>query len=120
MSEFESITWMDNTLTIHPKDWPDSYDPLAMSIKKWKFILDVLVKNKHVTSLLDGSTNTCALCHKYYSPTCQGCPVYLKTGQIHCLGSPYASMEHAREYETIVTLVKKEIEFLESLQENDA
>ena len=36
----------------------------------------------------NGITN-CALCEMFYRGGCDGCPVFMKTGQIECGGTPY-------------------------------
>jgi hypothetical protein len=84
-------------------------DPLELSIQKWQDILDGKGKQ-------EGSDN-CALCYcynkfdkwhsygtRYNKYACRKCPVYLKTGQQFCVGTPYLF----RPYE--------EVEFLKSLR----
>lgn len=56
------------------------------SIRKWKDILS----GKGV----DKGVKNCPLCQEFYkrnllSLECQNCPVFLKTGEIGCVGTPY-------------------------------
>lgn len=73
----------------------------------------------------------CALCHAFVfdapdEETCLGCPVYLRTGQKDCMGSPYLRAYIARILfdlpggrEAWREAARAELTFLESLREDD-
>lgn len=108
---------------------------LEDSIEKWKMNLSYAEAGtlKHITM----SAITCPLCSLFYrdymeDAPCSGCPVYERSGVEYCKETPYpkalaelnaCKMEiyEGREVstESLIAAVKAEVEFLESLQEND-
>ena len=83
---------------------------LKGSIKKWEKIV--------AGTGTDEGLDNCPLCKVFYADfTCQDCPVYKKTGQILCAGSPYT--EYAK-WEMVddakaMKYAKEELKFLRSL-----
>lgn len=89
------------------------------SIKKWD---DIAAGTE-----IDRGHANCPLCQKF--PSCDGCPVRLKTGQRSCGGSPYEEWtRHVLEFHkfykpipnggdcsTCKELAEKEVEFLRGL-----
>jgi len=86
---------------------------LERSILKWQFVL----KNVDEISS-DGGTDTCALCYNYYSlsKSCAGCPVKKATGEGCCVGTPFEQIDLEEKVENTESLVRGEIQFLESLR----
>lgn len=62
---------------------------LGGSIKKWKAIAD--------GTGLDFGNENCPLCHEFYDgantfvDNCLDCPIFKKTGQPYCRGTPYSN-----------------------------
>ncbi len=79
-------------------------DPLEISIQKWQDIVDG-------TGTDEGIYN-CALCYKYLQieNDCKRCPIYEKTGEKACRGTPYN--EHPYD-------PKKVLDFLKSLRKEE-
>lgn len=102
-------------------------DPLDLSIEKWE---DICETNDVDTAIaLDNSSDNCALCHVYLQypdendPTnCVGCPVYERTKQQYCDGTPYKSWVEIKWIPVNPKAVKAtalaELEFLRSLKGN--
>ena len=97
---------------------------LEESIKKWEKNTEATVWDDVLISRED-----CALCDLFNGPKqqttksfCKGCPVYKKTGQKFCVGTPYIDVYDMVEWrdelnETDKENIKKEVEFLKSLRE---
>lgn len=117
MSKFFHAIWY-TTLSISAESLVPA--SIEASIKKWEYILQVLMDNSQVDSLLDGGPDTCSLCQEYHNHVCGcgDCPVKQKTGQDFCLGSPHPVIERAKDNETLIRGVRSEIEFLKSLEEH--
>jgi len=70
---------------------------LALSLRKWVVLAATLERlckwlgPDQLVYLDDGGWDTCALCIVYWGETthCLGCPIYAKTGQRLCYGTPY-------------------------------
>jgi hypothetical protein len=56
-------------------------EALLDAIEKWK---NIVAGKCH-----DGGWIDCLLCHIFYTECDGGCPIYLKTGQKGCYGTPY-------------------------------
>lgn len=61
-------------------------EALEWSIEKWRFIEENIDTN---VGFSDGGDSTCALCHRFLSTNCIGCPVSQLSGQTSCLNTPY-------------------------------
>ena len=102
-------------------------DPLELSIEKWKDIVHHLEAingfSEYDPSLEDGMDN-CALCYAYNwgSHECEDCPVYHWTGHRWCCRTPFETYQQALKMENVSWMLmcaKDELEFLESLREED-
>lgn len=95
-------------------------EALLGSIAKWEAIVAGHGEDKGV--------DNCALCQMFWHDRCKGCPVAAKTGEIHCVGSPYDAWggENGEEYtplndadeedrEDFKKLAQAELDFLISL-----
>ena len=65
--------------------------------------------------------NTCPLCAKYFKEdnkdSCKGCPIYKKTGQSGCEGTPYGDeIVEADTVEEYIPALQHEIAFLKELE----
>lgn len=100
---------------VTPKFTGDEEDPLALSIEKWRFIVEIL-REQPGTDVMGGGTGTCALCAKHRDLGCMGCPVTKTTGHPGCAGSPYQ-----REWciSGDLAAAQAELEFLQSLKEDE-
>jgi len=102
------------------KPFPDNItdkEALKLSLEKWYFIRDMKKKRKYVRA--DGS-NTCALC--FIHPGCCACPIYKKTQETRCDGTPYSDLLGDRNEDGSFKTkhIKAEIKFLEGLYETDS
>lgn len=61
-------------------------EALEASILQWQ----ENVKAERSCDVLIGEKD-CAICAEFYSLECEGCPVYLRTGEGFCVGSPYGA-----------------------------
>ena len=61
-------------------------EALETSILQWQ----ENVKAERSCDVLIGEKD-CAICAEFYSLECEGCPVYLRTGEGFCVGSPYGA-----------------------------
>lgn len=97
-------------------------DPLELSIEKWEDV------KKYGSKAELGDTN-CALCKEYLYlggigslKNCKGCPVFERTGQIHCYGTPYKEYAVAKDPDRhtprsiLKEIAQREVEFLKSLR----
>jgi len=82
-------------------------DPLELSIEKWQDIVDG--KGEEL-----GEDN-CALC-QVSKVICSDCPVFKKTKQEACCGTPYSDFTSTYEEDERKKLAKKELAFLKSLR----
>jgi len=42
----------------------------------------------------------CPLCEEYYKPTCEGCPIYTRTGKLYCCNTPIEEWKiHMEQHE---------------------
>jgi hypothetical protein len=98
-------------------------EALEGSIKKWQDIVDCKTDDR-------GAEN-CPLCHVFdnlQNLGCKGCPVSERTGQPHCLGTPYEEWAALFRYRAGLrmvvgsnpsrerTLAQEELDFLISLR----
>ena len=99
-------------------------------IKHWKENLEKAT-NQELPAL---GRHYCVYCKVYSNPTeCGGCPIKAKTGKNYCTGTPYYRVAFEAEkikryqldgvsdyiiWEKLITAIEKEIEFLQSLQED--
>lgn len=116
---------------------PQVTEALEASIAKWEENLLA----KHPLDVKVGWSD-CALCHLFhweatsqfvFEATCVSCPVFEKTGQTFCYGSPYKEVlskrmewsdawhddptaEHESERKACMVAVQAEINFLKSLR----
>ena len=86
-------------------------DPLEISIKKWRDIVEGEGK--------DNGVKNCALCKVYEG--CCGCPVKSETGLKYCDGTPYEMYEDMYDEglsteEELEEAAMAELEFLISLR----
>jgi len=100
--------------------------PLQQSIAHWKRIAGFT----HIDEFKDSdrpTPNNCALCKKWaYLRGCEGCPVQTKTGMGYCLDTPYTTADN--EFKAMSAgfdnnwpeASKAEVEFLESLESDNA
>jgi len=55
------------------------------------------------------SYKTCPLCGEYNQAdsvsTCAGCPIFLRTGKVHCKGTPYTHFEEFRTRENALIMI---------------
>ena len=90
-------------------------NPLEVSIAKWEDI----AKGKDMDDF--GGYN-CALCYVIQrgDNICKGCPIFEKTGETDCWGTPFEKYEDAWDNRankrTLKAIAKKELEFLKSLR----
>jgi len=93
---------------------------LKESIKKWEKIVSGEGEDR-------GGEN-CALCEMFAEDECIDCPVYIKTGEHSCGGTPYIEWRNHQSYHLYTTeegfvvrcskckeLAQRELEFLKSL-----
>ena len=94
---------------------------LEGSIKKWEAIV--------AGTGVDAGPKNCPLCQAFHedflSPDnkgngCRGCPVYEKTGEYGCGGSPYDAYEDTDDEEEKQYAAEQELEFLKSLRPNSS
>jgi|JI10StandDraft_1071094.scaffolds.fasta_scaffold233918_4 hypothetical protein len=93
---------------------------LEASIEKWKRNSIAEAPEKYLTGFRD-----CPLCDLFWDADCIGCPVFKRTGETGCYGTPYTTAEKARRPENWDfdggALARKtaldEVVFLESLRE---
>lgn len=105
----------DHLTVIATGSWPDNdIDALRLSIKKWQTISAALPQ-----FILDGGTKTCALCKLHFTKdVCLQCPVYRRTGQASCKGTPFEDFHTAMIDRNLVAHRKAaydEVEFLQEL-----
>jgi hypothetical protein len=89
-----------------------SLTALQKSIRHWE---------RNAAGSFDGiGTYACALCELFYSDLCFDCPVYEKTGQSACVGTPLTGVNeafeiHGPQSDEFRAAAQKEIDFLKSL-----
>lgn len=97
---------------------------LDLAIEKWELIAD------HAGEVDNFGGRSCALCRLYYrdeeDDTCEGCPVWEKTGRSGCDGTPfeqYLENDKGDESEESKARLRQyalaEVEFLKSLKKAD-
>ena len=107
MGKVEFARELDELLRSGP--WPTTKKgALDDSIRKWEFLVE------HPDTSND--SETCALCHLYYGDddddrddewqNCDGCPVFEKTGQRDCRGTPWKFLPDQEEAEAMLTFLK--------------
>jgi hypothetical protein len=92
---------------------------LKKSIANW----EKNVKDATNGAILKLGPSQCPLCCKFLTldAKCIGCPVYEKTGQIFCKGTPYIEAHFYNTFDTntrgqdLIRECEKEVEFLKSL-----
>lgn len=127
----EPVTADGPFLDVLPASKLAAANALQESIEHWKRLRDFTIeKRRTLRSALpeDESIGAihCALCEAYRFPAshtmnCAGCPVFKATGLRYCEGSPYneaAAVFYDAPDEEWRALADKEIEFLESLQDD--
>jgi|SRR5690606_28026025 len=90
-------------------------EALKASIRKWEKNAEVKTPDDY---LIDSSD--CPLCDLFFHKDCDGCPVYSRTGQEMCNGTPYreafkAWVQWGRAPEVAHEAARKEVAFLKSL-----
>ena len=97
------------------KDYPEvtEKNALALSIKKWQFIVAWLKEAKK--QVWDGCYSTCALCRNSDSE-CTGCLVAQRTGEQGCEGTPYWDYATSKNLSKAMEAAKAELAFLKSLR----
>jgi hypothetical protein len=99
----------------------ETLEALKGSIKKHENIL--------AGTGIDKGPNNCPLCKLFWKYDCEGCPVFAKTGETCCEGTPYSDwQEHIEDKHDMDfidgdsiycpecrRLVELEVEFLKSL-----
>jgi hypothetical protein len=95
---------------------------LEESIEHWKDNVALAKSGK----LIGISPRFCALCLLFLNGRCVGCPVFKRTGQLYCRGTPYDKAAFLREYlfqgkesdrRGLIQACEEEVAFLESLRE---
>lgn len=79
-------------MSSHPSMDPMTREALEASIKHW----EENVAAKTVHDVLIGA-RACALCVRFLSQGCIGCPVFKTTGQVACRETPYDAAHQAFE-----------------------
>ena len=88
-------------------------DLLKLSIEKW-----ITIKNhiqEHNEELFDGAGGTCALCSKFSSHNCAGCPIREETGKPGCENSPYSNYRKTYGVDDHLKFACNEVIFLTEL-----
>jgi len=103
---------------------------LEKSIKHWEENLQAALDNEPDSVHVGAAA--CALCNKFagqekrYDDKCVGCPIYTKTGEKHCAGTPYRWVVYHQDRaleridgseDDLVKACKEELDFLKSLRE---
>jgi hypothetical protein len=69
-------------------------EALKASIAKWERNAVATTPAEYKTGEVD-----CQLCYLFiYPDSCEGCPVFLKSGERYCRSTPYMSASSARAY----------------------
>jgi len=95
-------------------------DPLDLSIKKWKDVVDRLDRIHQFEEFgeePEAGRDNCALCETYRS--CHLCPVFEWTHKEGCVGTPYDEFRLARrvgDLKTMRVAAEQELKFLISLK----
>src|ERR1035437_6588064 len=79
------------TVTVS-KDVLNKYREVVMDERKLVALKGSILKWKHIVAGtdIDRGVDNCPLCDLfYYGHACRGCPVFAKTGQTACQGTPY-------------------------------
>jgi hypothetical protein len=89
---------------------PDTQAALERSIAKWQGIVAGTTR--------DLGPSNCGLCQLFLNASCKGCPVFERTGQTSCRGTPYSDYTVIDEIapDRALDAAKREVEFLESLR----
>lgn len=82
-------------------------DALKGSIAKWQAIVDGTGE--------DLGCDNCPLCQLFWDNECVNCPVYEKTGEWRCDGSPYINYDEDLDDEAKKRSAQAELDFLISL-----
>jgi len=127
MKEYKFYLDDNNRLNVMPTEVNPNDDLLALSIQKWRAVVEFLRAGKWVDH--DGGILTCGLCSKYHRQhdTCRGCPVREATGWPGCVGTPYSQWDimqrrtnekpTAAKLHIKLLLAEEELAFLELLKE---
>lgn len=95
---------------------------LDASIEKWSTIIKLIECN--MSPLVnEGGAESCGLCYLYHSREngdCHKCPVYKKTKETDCKGTPYRDYsdekQDLRRPAILLKHAKRELTFLQSLK----
>lgn len=103
---------------------------IRASIKKWEVIRDYLDENGPSLWVENYGGGTCALCELYFdesmesefneeeSKPCLKCPVYKRTGEHQCMGTPFYLFHELEGTPGAPQAAQQEVDFLKSLLEN--
>lgn len=98
-------------------------EAMDISLEKWKLIVDKL--NQIISDGLDpsdpseansGSDKTCGLCMMFLSVGCIGCPIYNRTGQDGCEGTPFSDYCDADDINSELVAAIEELKFLQEIK----
>ena len=91
----------DAEVKVRPSIWDNAIgwdEALDESIRKWEFVVSVLMLGTKIVSC--GDAETCALCaivgDADHGEWCIGCPVENTTHDYQCIGTPYQTFIHAK------------------------
>ncbi len=103
-------------------------EALRGSIGKWTMIVDALEHNRPFE---ENGSEDCPCCQSFVgkdpTPACKNCPIFIRTGEPFCKGSPYEEWTEENptdEYysplgypgsvypKSLLTIAKKELKFL--------
>ena len=97
------------------------YNYVSMSSKKETdttlILLSIFVKWNPIAMgcCEDKGSDNCSLC-KYYGANCSLCPIFGRTGDTHCVNTPYTKFINTSSIDpAIYDVIEEEIEFLISL-----
>jgi hypothetical protein len=100
----------------------NDHEAIDISIEKWTLLAQQEVPTN------DMGDKTCGLCMLHIIKDCEGCPIFEKTGQAYCQGTPYFDYINAHnqyasgnlDYEPALYLLKQhaqeELEFLQEIK----
>jgi hypothetical protein len=119
----EAMEWFDwgqwQTLRYTGPKPTTKEEAFLISIAKWRMIVKQLREDWVINDT--GSTHTCGLCIKYLDTDeyrhrpCFHCPIFQKTGERWCDGTPIKQFEDAHFSWEKLEIAEQELKFLEDL-----
>ena len=119
---WDTLTWAITTELEFLYSLPEDQEESLMSlkneaIKHWEENLERVLNDQDPIT----GPDDCAYCREYVHLSCEGCPIFLVTGEKSCKGTPYPRVLKAAYEEdqpALIKAVKDEIKFLRSLPED--